>query len=144
MASDNNQASKKDLEKKRDSVKKQMNDCEDRIEDYDDKIRRLEKAKEKVEDLKEEFKKKVTKPDKATKNRRREWVGSNYDSFATKMEWVLSDDEVYYEDTLDYVLDELNNEIARLKKARNGDNDLWAKLKNAWIDLCNKIENWLN
>lgn len=126
------------------NVQNQMNACENRIQDYDAAIRRLKNARDDIDDLKNAYKKNVIKPDKATKSRRREWTGSNYDTFSDKMEDVVSKNESYHKKTLDAVQDKICDRITELENARRGDKGLWNKLSNKLNSLWNELEKLFN
>ena len=130
------------LVRQKDSAQSQYNACSSRIEECDYLLRRLRPAKEAIVDLKSAFKSNK-KVDKKIYNDKHEWEGSTYDSFKSKMSYALETDEIYF-DSIDSVLDALNNEITRVENERMKEYGLLGEI-GSWINsLANKIENFFN
>lgn len=121
----------------------QYDSCEDRIEDCDYLLRRLRSVKESIVELKGEFKNNK-KLDKKLHEEDHDWKGSTYNSFSSKMTSLRETNETYYKDSIDHVLDSLNNEITRIENQRMSEYGLLGQL-GSWINnLANKIENFFN
>ena len=91
----------------------QYNSCSSRIEDCEERLRRLRKAKEQVAIQKSAFKT-IKKSDKTISKEKHKWKGSTYNQFKNKMDTLVLEDESYYKNSLDYVLDAINDEITRI------------------------------
>ena len=131
------------LVSQKDTTRSQYNACENRIGDYEYLIRQLKRKKETVTELKKSYKthKKTTKEIHEEDHK---WTGSTYKSFSKKMDAVETADEDYYTNSLDYVLDSINNEITRLENLKRDDSNLLGWLGNKLNSLINKIENYWN
>ena len=112
-------------------------------DEYKDDIRRLKNAKGDVAELKKSFNANK-KLDKKMKTEKTSWKGSTYDKYKTKMDLIIDANDSYYEDTLDHVLDSLNNRITTLENKVNQENGtlgwIWSQINS----LSNKIENFFN
>ena len=125
------------------SAQSQYNACSSRIEKCDYLLRRLQRAKESIVELKEAFKSNK-KLDKNLHEEKRDWKGSTYNSFSTKMSTLIDVNDSYYKDSIDHILDSLNNEITRIENQRMSEYGLLGRL-GSWINsLDNKIENFFN
>lgn len=125
------------------SAQSQYNACSSRIENCDYLLRRLRPAKESIVELKEAFKNNK-KVDKNLYDEKHEWKGSTYDLFISKMSALIEANDIYYKNSVDYVLDSLNDEITRIENQRMKDYGLLGKL-GSWINsLSNEIENFFN
>lgn len=125
------------------SAQSQYNACSSRIENCDYLLRRLRPAKESIVELKEAFKNNK-KADKNLYDEKHEWKGSTYDLFISKMSALIEANDIYYKNSVDYVLDSLNDEITRIENQRMKDYGLLGKL-GSWINsLSNEIENFFN
>ena len=125
------------------SKQKQYNACEDRIEEYDYLLKRLKAAKETVSAQKSSFSK-IKKDDKNTVKEKYKWKGSNYNKFKSKGSSMMDENDTYYNKSIDYVLDSLNNEITRIENLKMDEYGLLGKLGSAINSLANKIENFFN
>lgn len=125
------------------SAQSQYNACSSRIETCDYLLRRLRPAKESIVELKEAFKNNK-KVDENLYDEKHEWKGSTYNSFISKMSTLIEANDIYYINSIDYVLDSLNDEITRIENQRMKDYGLLGKL-GSWINsLSNEIENFFN
>lgn len=125
------------------SAQSQYNACSLRIENCDYLLRRLRLAKESIVELKEAFKSNK-KLDKNLREERRDWKGSTNNSFSTKMSTLIDANDSYYKDSIDHILDSLNNEITRIENQRMSEYGLLGRI-GSWINsLANKIENFFN
>ena len=125
------------------SAQSQYNACSLRIENCDYLLRRLRLTKESIVELKEAFKSNK-KLDKNLREERRDWKGSTNNSFSTKMSTLIDVNDSYYKDSIDHILDSLNNEITRIENQRMSEYGLLGRI-GSWINsLANKIENFFN
>lgn len=125
------------------SAQLRYNSCQSRIENCDYLLRRLRRAKESISDLKKSFKSNM-KQDEKLRKEKCDWEGSTYDSFQSKMSTLIAINDDYYKDSIDWVLDSLDNEITRIENKRMSEYGLLGEL-GAWINnLANKIENFFN
>lgn len=131
------------LQKEQKQVGKQRDACAERIQDYEYRIKQLKKAKESVSDLKKDFNSNQ-KLDKKLYKEKKEWEGSNHDQFKSNMEILVAQNEDYYKNGLDKVLDALNDEITRLENKLNDDRGLWGWLCSKFNSLGNEIEKMFN
>ncbi len=131
------------LVRQRRNARSQYNACSDRIENYDYLIRRLKSAKERVAEQKRTFNT-INKEDKKIYKKKYEWKGKNYDSFKIKGDVATDFNDDYYKNTLDYVLDSINNEITRLQNERMEEYGLLGQLGSKINSLGTKIENFFN
>ncbi len=71
------------------------------------------------------------------------WKGNNYDNFQSNGSYLKSDNNRYY-NSIDDVLDAINDEITRLENQIYENEGLIGKLK-SWINtLTNRMENLFN
>ncbi len=131
------------LVRRRKTARAQYRACSDRIEEYNYLLSRLRRAKERVAEQKKTFKT-VKKEDAKIYKEKYDWEGKNYNSFKVKGEVAVDMNEDYYKNTLDYVLDSLNNEITRIENKRMNDYGLLGRLGSTINSLGNKIENFFN
>ncbi len=119
------------------------NSCASRIENCDYLLGRLRKAKESISDLKDTFKT-IKKSDKKSLDGKHEWKGSTYNALSGKVSSMNETNDSYYNNSIDYVLDSINNEITRIENERMSEYGLLGEL-GSWINsLANKIENFFN
>ena len=138
-----NNAEYDSLVSQKSSAQSQYNACSLRIENCDYLLRRLRLAKESIVELKEAFKSNK-KLDKNLREERRDWKGSTNNSFSTKMSTLVDVNDSYYKDSIDHILDSLNNEITRIENQRMSEYGLLGRI-GSWINsLANKIENFCN
>ena len=131
------------LVRQRRNARSQYNACSDRIENYDYLIRRLKSAKERVAEQKRTFNT-INKEDKKIYKETYDWEGQKYNSFKIKGEVATDFNDDYYKNTLDYVLDSINNEITRLQNERMEEYGLLGQLGSKINSLGTKIENFFN
>ena len=132
-----------DLVNKKENAQSQYRSCESRIEDCDYLLRRLRSSKEDIAELKEAFKENK-KRDKNLRDEKREWCGSTYDDFCSKMSNLIETNDTYYKKTIDHILDSINDEITRVENKRLKEYGLLGQL-GSWINsLTNEIENFFN
>lgn len=121
----------------------QYSSCESRIENCDYLIRRLRRAKESISELKDTFND-TKKSDKRISQRKHEWKGDTYSTFKFKADDVNTQNNIYYKNSIDYVLDSINNEITRLENQRMNEYGLLGRLGSRINSLANAIENFFN
>lgn len=139
--SDNTEYNK--LINQKSNAQAQYNSCESRIEDCDDLLRRLRQAKSDIVELKQSFKSNK-KLDKKLYEEKHDWEGSTYNNFSNKMVNLINANESYYKNSIDYILDSLNNKITAIENKRMKEYGLLCEL-GSWINsLSNKIENFFN
>ncbi len=131
------------LVRRRNTARNQYNACSNRIEECNYLLRRLRKAKERVAEQKRQFKT-IKKEDEKIYKEKYEWEGQNYNSFKVKGDVAVDRNEDYYKNTLDYVLDSINNEITRIENKRMQEYGLLGRLGSTINSLANKIENFFN
>lgn len=129
------------------SQQKQADDqakaCEKRIEDYDNRIERLKRAVANLPGMKRSFKS-TRKAEKALADTGDDWKGETQSRFSQKIDTLETQNDRYYKNTLDYVHDELNNEITRLQNLRAEEWGILGKLYSVINDLGTKIANFFN
>lgn len=117
--------------------------CEKRIENYDYKIERLKRAVANLPGMKSSFKS-TRKAEKALSDTGNDWKGETQSRFSQKIDTLERQNNIYYKNTLDYVHDELNNEITRLQNLRAEQWGILGKLYGVINDLGTKIANFFN
>ena len=121
----------------------QKDACEQRIADLEYDKERLQKKYDWVTGLKDAFEpeKKQTKkvPDEDHK-----WKGSTYTDFVDKVDWVISENENYYKDSLDYAHDQINNKLTEIENKLLEEKGLLGRLCAKVNTLWNKLQNWWN
>ena len=117
--------------------------CEKRVEDYDNKIERLKRAAHQLPGMKSSFKS-IRKAEKALSETGNDWMGETKNKFAQKIDTLETQNDRYYKNTLDYVHDELNNEITRLQNLRAEEWGILGRLYGVINDLGTKIANFFN
>lgn len=128
----------------KDEAQAQYNSCESRIEDYDYIIEKLKKAYQDIGTIKSEFINDVRNADSDIKDEKREWKGSNYDEFDEKMSSLDETEEGYANDSIDFIMDSLNDEITRLKNKQLEEYGILGDI-GAWLNnLGNKLDNLFN
>lgn len=138
-----NNAEYDNLVREKSNAQSQYNTCSSRIENCDYLLRRLRPAKESIAELKEAFKNNK-KLDQNMSEENHEWKGSTYNSFNSKMNTLIDVNDRYYKNSIDHILDSLNNEITRIENQRMSEYGLLGKL-GSWINsLQNEIENFFN
>lgn len=138
-----NNAEYDNLISQKSSAQSQYNACSSRIEDCDYLLRRLRLAKESIVELKKDFRGNK-ELDKNLHEEKHDWKGSTYNSFSSKMSTLIDTNDSYYRDSIDHVLDSLNNEITQIENQRLGECGLLGKLGSLINSLANKIENFFN
>ena len=131
------------LVRQREDTKSKKDACSARIENYDSLLSRLRKTKEEISDLKANFKQ-IKKKDKNLRKEKFDWKGYTYDNFKEKMENVEDANEKYFKNSLDHVLDSLNNEITRIQNERSYEKGLLGRLEATLNSLRNRIRNFWN
>lgn len=138
-----NNAEYDNLVREKSNAQSQYNTCSSRIENCDYLLRRLRPAKESISELKEAFKNNK-KLDQNMSEENHDWKGSTYNTFNSKMNTLIDVNDRYYKNSIDYILDSLNDEITRIENLRMSEYGLLGKL-GSWINsLENKIENFFN
>lgn len=143
MDKEKNQQEYNDLVREKRTTQSQYNACESRIENCDYLLRRLRSVKEVITQEKRNFAAVITKDNRTVKEKY-DFKGSNYDSFISKSSSMQLENTSYHKDSIDYVLDSLNNEITRIENQRLDEYGLLGKLGSALNSLANKIENFFN
>lgn len=117
--------------------------CEKRIQNCDYLLGRLRPVKEAISELKDAFKD-TKKLDKDLSKEKLDWKGSTYDDFINKMDTLKNANDTYYKNSLDRILDSINDEITRIENQRMEECGMLGRL-GSWINsLSNKIENFFN
>lgn len=125
------------------NAQKQYNACKDRIEDCNYLIQRLKRAKSTLTEQKSNYKS-IKQQDSATISKNYKWEGTQYNRFKTLGNSLLDEDNYYYKNEIDRVLDSINDEITRLENQQMKDYGVLGQL-GSWINsLGNKIENFFN
>ena len=129
--------------KQRDNTRRAYQNSENKIEDYDYLLRRLRNTKNTVSELKDQYKQ-LKRTDEKLLDAKRSWTGQQYDAFLRKGNNVEGDNNYYYKYVLDYVLDQLNNEITRIENLRLTEYGILGQLGAKLNSLVNAIENFFN
>lgn len=128
---------------RRDNARGQYNASMRRIEDYNYMIRRLKNVKTMISDEKKAFKT-LKKADEEILDAKRNWEGQTKTDFLTKGDAMTSENNYYYKNSLDRILDALNDEITRLENKRNREYGILGDLASLINSLANEIENFFN
>lgn len=115
-----------------------------RIEEYEARLRRLRPVKETVAAKKREFDG-VRSKDKTAITKKYNWQGEKYKTFSDdKGEDLLNEDDLFYKQGLDKVLDALCDEITRLENLIAGEHGLIGRLYALFNSIMNAIETATN
>ena len=117
--------------------------CQKRIDNYDYLLRRLRPARDTVSELKSTFRT-IKKEDKEIAEGKYKWSGQQYSKFKQKGNNIKSEDTYYCDNTLDHVLDSLNNEITRIENEKLKEVRLIGDLAAAINSISNSIRNFFN
>ena len=117
--------------------------CQARINANNYLIDRLVPVRDKVSALKGRYVQ-LEKTDKSTINDKYDWKGSNRTRFDKDGDSIIDENLNYRKYSLDKVLDELNNEITRLKNLNLSEYGLLGKIGAAINSLANAIRNFWN
>lgn len=120
------------------------NDCEDRIEDYENILSRLKSLKESIETIKDSFNWDIYRKDNDIYAEQCDWIGSNYTLFTNNMLGVANANYTYYTNSLDYVLDAVNDEITRIENLILKEETILSGLWSLINSLSNELEKLLN
>lgn len=72
-----------------------------------------------------------------------EWKGDTYDKFKSNGSYLKEDNNSYY-NSIDDVLDAVNDKITELENRIYSNEGLLGQLQSWWNSLCNSIENLFN
>lgn len=133
----------KNLVNQKSNAQSRYDSCSSRIEECEYLLGRLKPAKQAVAELKKTFKSNK-KLDKQLHNEDHDWTGSTYQSFSSKMTMLTEANDNYYENSIDFVLDSLNNKITQIENQRLREYGLLGELGSLINSLANKIENFFN
>ena len=122
---------------------RQRDACEQRIKDLEYNKERLQKKYDWVSDLKEAFKPEQ-KQTKKVPDEDHKWKGSTYTDFVDKVDWVISENDIYYKDSLDYAHDQINNKLTEIENKLLEERGLFGRLCAKVNTLWNKLQNWGN
>ena len=117
--------------------------CENRIGEYDYLLGRLRPVKQTLQEQKSNFSS-IKKSDKNIINEKYAWKGVNYNDFKSSGDELEQVNNDYYKNTLDYLLDSINDEITRIENKRMQEKSLLGYLGSALNSIANEIENFLN
>ncbi len=125
------------------SAQAQYKSSKANIEECEYTLRRLRAAKQSIEEIKSAYKD-VKQSDERVRGMDHKWLGQTFHQFDAKLLSVVQTNDKYYSDSIDYVLDTLNNEITNLENEKMRENGILGELA-SWINnLTNKIENFFN
>jgi len=130
------------LTSQKNSAETQISEVESENRLLNDQIDRLEYAKSVVKNEKENFKS-IKKIVSDIIGEGYEWKGDTYDKFKTNGSY-LNDDHNNYYDSIDFVLDSINNKITELENQIYRNDGFLGELRAWWNSLCNSIENLFN
>ena len=123
---------------------RRYNNSQNTIEDCEYKISRLKRTKDALTQLKSSFAEVRKSDERAVRDKRNNWKGQKFDDFQKKGSVMISEDEIFYEGSLDAALDAVNNEITRLENVKYNQFGILGQLS-SWINsLSNAIENFFN
>lgn len=132
------------LYNQRSSYESQKRQCEENRTAISNKIQRLEKAKSKIVTVKKDASTARDYIKGKLETHTDSWVGSVYnDVNEIHQDDVNAKFNTYYDD-VDYVLDEICNEITRLENENRNLGVVLNGIVNAINNICNEIEKWLN
>lgn len=127
----------------KENLENQKKSSEEKQEEYSYILSRLNRAKESIAELKKSFQANKKKDEEIEVNSEN-WSGSCCDEFKTKLSTLKEENNNYYSNTLDYVLDSLNNEITRVENLNLEQGNIFSWVLQRLNELANKIENWTN
>lgn len=130
------------LTSQKNSAETQISEVESENRWLNEQIDRLEDAKSIVKTEKENFKS-IKKSVSNVIDDDYEWKGDTYDKFKTNGSY-LNDDHNNYYDSIDMVLDSINDKITELENQIYRNDGFLGELRSWWNSLCNSIENLFN
>ena len=138
------QAEYNDLVCQRNRAEEQAQQARARLARYQERAERLKPVYRRVYALKHEDFDAIIKKDNNTVGGSYAWIGSRYDSFQKDGEHVRGENTQYRNDSLDLVLDALNDEITRYENLCMEEHGLLGRLGAKINSLINRIENYFN
>ncbi|MEE0931029.1 MAG: DUF5082 family protein [Acutalibacteraceae bacterium] len=130
------------LTSQKNSAETQMSEVQSQTQQLNNQIKRLKSAKSIVETEKENFKA-IKKGISNIVDDDYEWKGDTYDKFKNYGSYLNEDHSNYY-DSIDMVLDSINNKITELENQIYRNDGILGELRSWWNSLCNSIENLFN
>lgn len=126
----------------RNRKQEQLTDAKRKNRILDEKIDRLYKAYKEIKEQYSNFEY-IRKKEKKTLNETKRWKGNNFNNYALVGENLKNADYKFDQYINHQILDEINNEINRLKKQKYSDSFL-GNLARAISDLNTSIRNYIN
>lgn len=130
------------LTSQKNSAETQISDVESENRWLNEQINRLENAKSTVETEKGNFNS-IKRNVSNVIDGDYEWKGDTYDKFKTNGSYLNNDHNSYY-DSIDMVLDSINDKITELENQMYRNDGFLGELRSWWNSLCNSIENLFN
>lgn len=138
------QAEYNDLVYQQKCAEEQARQARQRLARYQERAERLKPVYRRVYALKHEDFDAIIKKDENIVSGSYEWIGSRYDSFQRDGEDVRGENNRYRDNSLDMVLDALNDEITRYENLCMEEYGLIGRLGAKINSLINRIENYFN
>lgn len=132
-----------ELVRQKSNATKEYRQIEDRIQEYEYEIKRLKAAKRSIQEQKALFYD-LKRKHKKVANKKAEWKGKKYQAFKKHLSDIESENNSYYKNSLDRILDSLNDEITRIENKRWRQMGLLGEVGALINSLGNKIENFFN
>lgn len=131
------------LLQRRDSLQRQYDRASYKIKEVKQKLKRLRVAKSELSEDKEMFGR-IKKQDEQVIEGKHDWKGDVYDQFKTNGEEIMTENQAYYQNSLDYALDTVNIRISELENELLSQQGLLGQCLSGLNYVWTRIENFFN
>lgn len=126
-------------------IRCRISESQRKINNYKAILSRLKTAYNDISDLKDDFRKYVTRKDERILDNGYEWEGCRHTTFENSLlSDVNAENENYHTNSLDYVHDQLNDEMTRIENLIIQEQGILSGLRQTLNNLLNQIQNLLN
>ncbi len=131
------------LVRERSRLSEEYRACERRIGECDELLKRLRPVKKQLVEIKSDFSS-VVDGDQKISEETGSWRGTTFQKFRRQMSDVNAENRYYFNGSLDYALDALNDRITEIENKKAKEFGLLGRLAAAINSLANRIENYFN
>lgn len=131
------------LLRRRDSLQSQCDSARHKIREVKRKLERLLAAKSELTEDKAMFGR-IKKQDEQVIEGKHDWKGDVYDRFKTNGEEIMTENQAYYQNSLDYALDTVNIRISELENELLSQQGLLGQCLSGLNYVWTRIENFFN
>lgn len=131
------------LLRRRNSLQSQCNSARYKIREVEQKLRRLRAAKSELSGDKAAFRR-IKEKDEQVIEGKHDWKGNVYDRFKSNGEETMSENQSYYQGSLDYALDTVNIRISELENELLSQQGILGQCLSGLNYVWTRIENFFN